>query len=251
VVVLSWSQDHVGLFARSVEDVALGLSVMAGPDAADPLSSPSPPDDYLAAVQPSPPPRIGVLRELVERASPGMAAHLLRVERTFRDAGAQVTDVTLPASFARIHEASNTTVRAESAAYHAPLWAKHAAEYPPRIREAIELGRTIPALDYLAAMQTRRDFRRDMAPIAARFDALLSPTAPGAAPAGLTGTGDPYFCAPWSAAGMPSFALPTGLDDGGLPLSAQLTGEAFGERRLCQAAAWCERVLAFEAAPIL
>jgi Asp-tRNA(Asn)/Glu-tRNA(Gln) amidotransferase A subunit family amidase len=248
VLVLSWSQDHVGIFARSVEDVALGLSVMAGPDPADPLSSPSLPDDYLAAVGLPPAPRIGVLRELVDRASAPVATHLTAVVRAFRDAGAQVTDVRLPDSFVRIHEASNTTVRAESAAYHAGLWAAHAARYPPKIREAIELGRSIPALDYLAAMEVRRGFRRDMAPIAARFEALLSPTAATAAPAGLGSTGDPYFCAPWSAAGLPSFALPTAIDDAGLPLSVQLTGEAFGERRLCQAAAWCERVLAFDAA---
>jgi Asp-tRNA(Asn)/Glu-tRNA(Gln) amidotransferase A subunit family amidase len=249
VVVLSWSQDHVGIFARSVEDVALATGVMAGPDGADPLSSSLPPDDYLAAVSRPPAPRIGVLRELVDRASPAVVAHLTSVAQAFRAAGAQVTDVSLPASFARIHEASNITVRAESAAYHAPLWAAHAAEYTPRIREAIEVGRTIPALDYLAAMEVRRGFRRDMTPIAARFDALLSPTAATAAPPGLASTGDPYFCAPWSAAGMPSFALPTAIDGAGLPLSVQLTGEAFAERRLCQAAAWCEGVLGFAAAP--
>jgi Asp-tRNA(Asn)/Glu-tRNA(Gln) amidotransferase A subunit family amidase len=251
VVVLSWSQDHVGVFARSVEDVALSLGVMAGPDAADALSSSVAPDDYLGAVTAPVAPRIGVLRDLVERAGPAVATHVAGVAQRFRDAGAQVADVKLPDSFARIHEASNTTVRAESAAYHAPLWALHAAEYPPRIREAIELGRAIPALDYLAAMEVRRRFRRDMAPVALRFDALLSPTAATAAPAGLASTGDPYFCAPWSAAGMPSFALPSAVDEAGLPLSVQLIGEAFGERRLCQAAAWCERVLGFEATPPL
>ena len=251
VVPLSWSQDHVGVFARSVEDTALALAVMAGPDAADPLSSSTPVGDYLAGLGAPAPPRIGVLRALLERASPDTAAHVDGVARALRAAGAQVLDVALPPSFAEIHQAGTTVVRAESAAYHAPMWAAHAAEYPPRIREAIELGRAIGALDYLAAMELRRRFRGEMAPIAASVDALLSPTAPAAAPAGLASTGDPFFCAPWSAAGMPAVALPSGLDAAGLPLSIQLIGSAFDEARLVQAAAWCERALAFSAVPRL
>jgi aspartyl-tRNA(Asn)/glutamyl-tRNA(Gln) amidotransferase subunit A len=251
VVPLSWSQDHVGVFARSVEDVALALSIMAGPDAADPLSSPAPVGDYLAAIGDPAPPRIGVLRALLERASPEMAAHVDSAARALQGAGAQVIDLPLPPSFADIHQASNTVVRAESAAYHAPLWATHAAEYPPKIREAIELGRGIGALDYLAAMQTRRRFRQEMASLAARVDALLSPTAPTPAPKGLGATGDPYFCAPWSASGMPAVALPSGVDGAGLPLSIQLIGAVLDEARLGQAAAWCERTLAFTPVPRL
>jgi aspartyl-tRNA(Asn)/glutamyl-tRNA(Gln) amidotransferase subunit A len=251
VVPLSWSQDHVGVFARSVEDVLLALSVMAGVDRADPLSSAAPVADYAAAASEPAPPRIGVLRALVERASPEMAAHVAGVARALRDAGAQVMDVSLPPSYGGIHQAGNTVVRAESAAYHAPMWAAHAAEYPPKIREAIELGRGIGALDYLAAMQARRRFREEMAPLAARADALLSPTAPTSAPQGLGATGDPYFCAPWSAAGMPAVALPSGVDGAGLPLSIQLVGGVLDEARLGQAAAWCERALAFTAAPRL
>ena len=79
-----------------------------------------------------------------------------------------------------------------------------------------------------------------MAPIALRYDALLTPTAPGPAPRGLESTGDPYFCAPWSHAGMPSIALPSGIAREGLPLSLQLVGGAFAEARLLGAAAWCE-----------
>jgi Asp-tRNA(Asn)/Glu-tRNA(Gln) amidotransferase A subunit family amidase len=251
VVPLSWSQDHVGVFARSVEDVLLALSVMAGHDPADPLSSAAPVDDYLSAIAEPAPPRLGVLRALLDRAAGETAAHVDSVARALRAAGAQVVDVALPPSFADIHQASNTVVRAESAAYHAPMWAAHAGAYPPKIREAIELGRGIPALDYLSAMQLRRRFRAEMAPLAARVDALVSPTAPGPAPKGLAATGDPYFCAPWSAAGMPAVALPSGVDGTGLPQSVQLIGLAFGEARLGLAAAWCERALGFTAVPRL
>jgi amidase len=65
----------------------------------------------------------------------------------------------------------------------------------------------------------------------------------------LDSTGDPAFCAPWSAAGLPAIALPSGVARGGLPLSIQLVGAPCAEARLLAAAAWCERVLAFGAAP--
>ncbi len=251
VVPLSWSFDHVGIFARAVEDCALALSVLAGFDPADPLSSPLAADDYLRPMAGAGPPRIGMLRSLLERATPEMAGHVEAAAARLKEGGAQLVDVPLPVSFEGLHEAGTTVVRAEAAAWHEPLFAKHAAEYPPRIREAVELGRQIPAVAYLGALAACRGFRDDMAPVAARFDALLSPTIPAPAPKGLGSTGDPYFCAPWSFAGMPAIALPSGVDPGGLPLSIQLVGGAFAEARLLAAAAWCEQVIGFERAPVL
>ena len=251
VVPLAWSLDHVGIFARAVEDCALALGRLAGADAADPLSSGVAADDYLAAVARPVPPRLGVLRRLVERATPEMGTHIETIVGVFRSAGALVSDVDPPPSYADIHEAGNRVARAEAAAYHAPLFAKYAEEYPPRIREAIRQGGTISAVDYLAAQHTRRVFREEMAAIAARYDALVLPTAPAPAPRGLGSTGDPYFCAPWSFAGMPAIALPSGLNGAGLPLSIQLVGAPFAEARLLGAARWCEEAVAFSAAPPL
>jgi Asp-tRNA(Asn)/Glu-tRNA(Gln) amidotransferase A subunit family amidase len=90
-----------------------------------------------------------------------------------------------------------------------------------------------------------------MSAIAGHYDALLLPTVGAPAPHGLGSTGDPYFCAPWSFAGMPAIALPTGVDAAGLPLSMQLVGDVGDEARLLAAATWCERVIGFDAAPAL
>jgi amidase len=251
VVPLAWSLDHVGIFARSVEDCALVLGPLAGLDGADRISTGVEPGDGIAAVARPLPPRLGVLRWLVDRATPEMAAHLESVVRAFRAAGAPVSDVDPPPSHAVIHEAGQTVSRAEAAAAHASLLDKHADEFPPKIREAIQQGCMISAVDYLAAQHTRRVFRDEMAPITDRFDALLLPTASGPAPRGLASTGDPHFCAPWSFAGMPSIGLPSGVDPAGLPLSVQLVGALFAESRLLGAARWCEGVLGFSAVPAL
>jgi len=249
VLPLAWSLDHVGVFSRTVEDAALLLGVMAGPDPADPLSSPAAVDDYLSALADPAPPRLGVLRALVERAGPEVAAHVERVTRALREAGAAVSDAALPPAFEGLHDAGKLVLLAEAAAYHAPMYARHADKYPPRLRQALEEGQRITAVEFLTAQAHRRRFRAEMLPIAARHDALLSPVAPTPAPHGLDSTGDPYFCAPWSFAGLPAIALPSGIAGDGLPLSVQLVGAPFTEARLLAAAAWSERALGFAAAP--
>jgi aspartyl-tRNA(Asn)/glutamyl-tRNA(Gln) amidotransferase subunit A len=248
VVPLAWSLDHVGIFSRSVEDAALALGLLAGFDAADPHSSTTPVDDDLIALA-SPPPRIGFLRSLLEHATPEMASHLQTVARTITDQGAIVVDVDLPPSYPEIHEAGRTVMLAEAAAAHHDLFSHHAAEYPPGIREALESGQDVPAMTFLLAQETRRRFRREATATAARFDALLAPTIGAPAPKGLDSTGDPYFCAPWSSAGMPAITLPSGVGRDGMPIAVQLVGAPFAESRLLAAASWCEQILSFAARP--
>src|SRR5262249_52257825 len=115
--------------------------------------------------------------------------------------------------------------------------------------EAVKAGLGIGAVGYLAAQGLRRRVRSEMGGIAARYDALVSPTAAGPAPKGLESTGGPDFFAPGGSAGMPSISLPTGLADDGLPFAVQLTGAPWAEARLLAAAAWCERVIDFKESP--
>jgi Asp-tRNA(Asn)/Glu-tRNA(Gln) amidotransferase A subunit family amidase len=249
VTPLAWSLDHVGVLCRSVEDAALALSVMAGHDPADPHSAAVAVDDYVGALAAPAAPRIGVLRSLIERAEAANAAQIGQTIEMLRAAGAHVEDAPLAASFEGLHAAGDTVSRAEAAAFHRDLYARHSADYPKHIGEAVKAGHAITAVDYIAAQERRRAFRKDMGAVAARYDALVSPTAAGPAPKGLESTGDPYFCAPWSFAGMPSISLPTGLAPDGLPYAFQLSGAPWCEARLLAAAAWCERIIGFKEAP--
>ena len=242
VLELAGSLDHVGVFARAVEDCALALAVLAGGDPA--------PDDYVGAVVDPAAPRLGVLVPFLARATPEMGKHLEAVTRHLAAARALLEDVILPAAFASIHDVGATVLRAEAAAAHAPLFPAHAAEYPPRIKELIELGHAISAPVYLAAQAARRQVREAVGAIATRYDAFLLPTIGAPAPRGLGSTGDPSFCSPWSFLGMPAITLPTGVE-GGLPLAIQLVAAPWSEARLLAAAAWCERVIGFAAGPPL
>ena len=200
---------------------------------------------------PPPAPRLGVLASFLARATPDMGKHLEAVARGFETAGARLEDVTLPAAFASIHDVGATVLRAEAAAAHAPLFPAHAAEYPPKIKELIELGHAISAPAYLAAQAARRSAADGLNAVARRHDVLLAPVIGAPAPRGLASTGDPGFCAPFTFAGVPTISLPTGVDPSGLPLAVQLIGESWGESRLLAASAWCERAIGFDAAPPL
>ena len=234
VVPLAWSFDHVGVFARRVADVALALDVLAPP--AQARTAPRPP-------------RLALAPELLERASPEVAALIRETAARFARAGATVEEVTLPPSFAGLHAAGRAVLEVEAAAYHEELYRAHAAHYRPRTRELIAGGLTRPAVAYARAQRARLGFRREVMPRLAACDALLSPTAPTPAPEGLGATGDPWFCAPWSFAGVPAISLPIGVSSLGLPHAIQLVGAADRDAEILAVAAWCERVVGFENAP--
>src|SRR5881628_1631402 len=88
VMALSYTQDHVGLMARSVEDIALLLSLTAGHDSDDPSSARVPVPDYLTALTRRRPPRVGLLREFLERATPEVADVTAQAVKRLARAGA-------------------------------------------------------------------------------------------------------------------------------------------------------------------
>ena len=233
-VPLAWSLDHIGPFARSVADAALVLSVMAD-----------------AKLEPAKveAPRLAVGRQLFERADPDLRRHLEGVVEGLAQAGARVTELTLPPSFNEIHAAGQVVLEVEAATYHQPAFAKYADDYGPGMREMLQIGLKRPATEYVKSNRARMAFREAMLPLLQAHDALLSPTAPGPAPAGIGWTGDASLCAPWSSAGVPSISLPTGLNPSGLPLALQLIQAPSGLERLLGVAAWCEGVLGFSERP--
>src|SRR5262249_59138282 len=115
----------------------------------------------------------------------------------------------LPASFGDLAAAGLTVLEVEAAAYHEPWFAKHADQYGLEMRRLIEAGLGVSATDYVTANRARLAFRDDVTPLLAAHDALLSPTAPAPAPAGLGSTGGAPACPPWGSAGGPATAAAT------------------------------------------
>jgi Asp-tRNA(Asn)/Glu-tRNA(Gln) amidotransferase A subunit family amidase len=251
VTPLAWSLDHLGIFARTAEDAAVVLGVLAGPDEADLLSSTAPHADYAAAMaHDAPPPRLAIPKELfADKVSAEVSSHLEAIAWAFRRDGAFVEEVTLPDFADSVRSAHALVMRVEAAAYHRERFTSHPDFYRPFIHAIIEEGLSIPGFEYARARNLQREFRRDMARALEGFDGFLMPVAPTSAPKGLQSTGDPVFCVPGSFSGLPAIAIPTGSGADGLPLAVQLISAPFSEETLLKAASWCERELGFRGEP--
>jgi aspartyl-tRNA(Asn)/glutamyl-tRNA(Gln) amidotransferase subunit A len=251
VIPVSWCLDHVGILVRSVEDAATVLQAIAGPDPRDPGSLREPVGAYVAAVhQADTPPRIGVLHEFfADHADAETRQHTEATAQKLAQAGASLQEMTLPPSFSTVLAAQRLIMKVEMAAFHADMFMTKHDQYRPKIRESIESGLVIPGVDYLRAQRLRRLFQDDVSQLFQNIDVLLTPAAPAPAPRDLNTTGDASFQAPWTYAGVPAIALPSGLSADGMPMGIQLIAAHAQEDRLLRAARWCEAALEVSLVP--
>ena len=207
---MATSFDHVGVLVRSVEDVALLLSVLAVHDPDDPYCAGVPADDYLAAVSGDlPAPRLGLVRGWF--ANEADAETRLLMEETAQElanAGAVVEEVDPGVDFARSYASHRIMQESEMAVWHTPLYTGNESLYGPRITVYIQNGFSHTARDYVAASDYRREVQRLTAEAMEQVDALIMPTASGPAPRDRTQTGDTRFQSPWSYTGFPSISVP-------------------------------------------
>jgi aspartyl-tRNA(Asn)/glutamyl-tRNA(Gln) amidotransferase subunit A len=254
VVPLSWSYDAVGPLARTVEDAAVLLGVLAGHDPDDPVSSDRPVPDYR-------PPddvdvrglRLGLAEELVALAAPEVADGVRQTARRLSSLGADIVEL----RFERLRNAPaihRVVQIAEPAQVHAPWFEDQRDRYAEPVRRLLEAGFLIPATRYLQAQQARRLLIDDVASTMTGVDALLAPATPVAAPPRDASTvlvgGESrdvraalLSCVlPISQLGWPALSVPIGTDDG-MPFGAQVVGRPYAEPLLLRIAAVIERSL--------
>ena len=250
VVPVSWSLDTVGWMGRTVEDMALLLQVMAGPDELDPVASKLPAGDYLSDLESAKTPKIGLITSFFMEESDQETQQMTRaILDQLKSAGASVVDVTLPESFDTAFQDQLLIMGVEAAAFHKPMYEKQAADYRPKLREMLRQGLETDAVTYTKALERRLRFSADMRVLAEQADVLLTPSTPTAPLADLTNTGDTRFQGPWTSCGLPTITLPAGLAKSGLPMGIQLIASPFEEVRLLAIARWCEKFIDVQLAP--
>jgi aspartyl-tRNA(Asn)/glutamyl-tRNA(Gln) amidotransferase subunit A len=234
---------HIGPMARSVRDVALALSVLAGPDELDWWCAPAPPpaaavEESVAGLRVAALPRTGFgpvgaeVAAAVERAAAALGAR-----------GCAVEEPDLPWLEPRdCNVLTMTLYGAEGSTLFGPLVAGREDELHWFLRRRLSLPRD-PGEKYLAAEAEVEALRRDVAELFTRVDALLCPTVPLPAHehdlAELT-IGDRSdspraimrATIPWDLTGSPALTVPFALSDEGLPIGVQLVGRRFDEPTL-------------------
>jgi Asp-tRNA(Asn)/Glu-tRNA(Gln) amidotransferase A subunit family amidase len=242
ILTLSRTLDHVGLFARSVEDVALLLEVLQGYDEGDPDTRPRAriPFQQIAAEEPPLEPMFAFIKTPHwERADADTKEAFAELQETL---GKNCEEVELFPSATEAWDWHRTIMEAEMAANLEPLWAKGASQLSETLRALLERGRETRALDYQRALARVAPTVESLDELfMQRYDAILTTPALGTAPKGLGSTGDPVFCSIWSVLGLPAITLPLMQGENGLPLGVQLVGRKNFDARLLRTARWLEK----------
>ena len=246
---LSPSLDHVGFFARRVDDVALALSLLAASSDRDPHGRPVPAFqvDIERGIEPLDKPRLGIVRfEKWSRAEGEQQKTFDTAIEKLRASGAIVEELVL-AELDRVNWQTILTILESEGAH---LFAELVTRYPDRtsdhLKSLVANGKAISAPDYLAAKAQQEQRRLALGTEMKGFDALLTLPAFGEAPRGLHYTGDAEFCAPWTLTGAPAITLPAGFGKNGLPLGIQIVGDYRHDLRTLAVAKWIETALGFD-----
>jgi Asp-tRNA(Asn)/Glu-tRNA(Gln) amidotransferase A subunit family amidase len=238
IMKLSRTLDHVGVFARTIEDVALLAEQLVGWDEADPDTRPRArmPLSEIAAQEPPLPPRLAFVKGPVW----GRAAS--ETHEAFAELAAELgeylTEIELPGGAEGALEWLRIIMHAEMAANLDLEWERGRDQLSESLRTQLADGRALSALDYQKALARIPLLNEAFAGIFREFDVLLTPSAPGSAPHGLDATGDPAFCTLWTLCGMPAINLPLMRSTDGLPLGVQLVGSRGDDARLLRTARW-------------
>lgn len=245
-MALSWTMDKIGPMARSAEDCELVLDAIAGHDEADPgsliatlpaRSEAGDPRSY----------RVGAYRPSFEKVGSR------EVERAFDEAvkvfegqGIPVGEVKLPEL--PFDETAIVIIVVEAAAAFEPLITSGEVRKlaDPGALVNSQAARSIPAVDYVRAMQARRILQQEMGKLFETFDLIIAPTVPMLATK-LEEKLDAAFAysdpigSGGNLAGLPALSVPCGFSADGLPIGMQIVGPPLSERKALGLGKWYQR----------
>ncbi|MEW6687836.1 MAG: Asp-tRNA(Asn)/Glu-tRNA(Gln) amidotransferase subunit GatA [Pseudomonadota bacterium] len=268
MIAFASSLDQGGPLARSAEDLALLMNVMAGFDARDSTSLERDREDYARHLNLEPKDlRIGLPKEFfAEGVEPQVLERVREAVRWFERQGAKTVEITLPNCALAVPvyyviapaEASSNLSRFDGVRYGhraaeyadlADLYRRTRAEgFGAEVKRRILIGTYVLSHGYydayyLQAQKVRRLIARDFAEAFARCDLVLGPTSPTTAFALGAKSADPVqmylndiFTIPAPLAGLPALSIPCGFDAAGLPVGLQIMGDYFTEARMLGAA---------------
>jgi len=237
------SLDTVGVFGRSLGDLALIAEVLMHYDDRDPAMAPvaAPAISSVMAEAPPVEPNIALVRTPVWDKAEDSTKDAFR--ELADHMGERVEIINLPPSFDDAHAAHRRIMSAEIAHSFAALYHDGADQLSDVLRNLIEEGRKVLAVDYNAALDQAARLRGELDEIFDGYDAILTPAAPGEAPVGLDSTGDASFCTIWTLCGTPALSLPIFQGPNDMPLGAQLVSYKGDDARLFRTARWLVELL--------
>jgi aspartyl-tRNA(Asn)/glutamyl-tRNA(Gln) amidotransferase subunit A len=254
---LSHSLDTVGPLARTAEDCAVLLGLMAGADPADPTAISGIVPDYAATMQSIEGLTIGVPTAFyVDDLDAEVAGILEATIAVFRREGANIVSVELPDQ-RQLSAASQLVLAVEAAAFHKRWMIERPQDYGPQVLMRLQNGLAIPGVSYLEALRWRGQALAAHRTAVAGIDVVIAPVSPVPAPTILesdVGNGADAeaiiqrltrFTRPINYLGLPALSIPCGFTRDGLPVGMQLVGRSFDEATLLRLGAAFQRATDF------
>jgi len=230
--------DQVGVFGRSIEDVALVTQTLIGADDNDPSTQGVLPrilTDVAVSAPPFKPKFVFVKTPFWDRMDPDTRDAFEALSECF---GEEMHTMQLPSVANQAIDNLRTIMDAEFAVAMDEHMTHSGGEVDARTRDIVMRGRQVNAVDYLKAKRAIEPVTAGFNELFEHFDAILTPASLGPAPKGLDSTGDSIMNALWSYTGMPAISLPLLQSESGLPVGIQLVSACHDDARLLRTANW-------------
>ncbi len=234
----SFLLDHVGIFSRTVDDIAFILREIVKRDTEDKSTISFSSGNFLKITQEEPPfdPRFIFFKTDMWK---NLDKESIKVfDKFIKKQGSNVELHETPSYFKDIMKYHKIIHETDMAYSFSDYYKNAKNKLGKELVKAIERGQNYKSRDYVEAVENRDYFYNLFSEVFHDYHGILTPASSGVAPKGLNSTGSPEFSTYWTYLGMPSISLPLLSGSNNLPLGIQLVGEKFDDARLLRTANW-------------
>ena len=240
VLRTSQTLDHIVMFGRNVEDVALLAKALIKKDNQDPASIHYSSENILAETKKGPlfEPKFIFYKtnhwKMIEKKSRDAFEYFIK---SFKNI--EVFDT--PSYFKDIHKYHQVIHETDLANNFSIYYKKFKSKLSKYMQDAISRGNKYSAKEYAEAIDFRKQSYESYKEVFEDYHGVLMPSSPGVAPKGLKSTGTAEFNKVWSYLGTPCISLPLLEGENKLPLGVQLIGDKYDDHRFLGVARWLEK----------
>ena len=240
VLKTSNTLDHIGVFGRTVEDVALLAKILIKKDKHDPATIHYSAEKILEETKKGPlfEPKFIFYKtdfwKIIDKKSRESFEYFIK---SFKNI--EVFDT--PSYFKDIHKYHQIIHETDLANNFSVYYKKYKSKLSKFMQSAIAKGNKYTAKEYAEAIDFKKQSYESYQEVFEDYHGVITPSSPGVAPKGLTNTGTAEFNKVWSYLGTPCISLPLLEGENKLPLGVQLVGDRYDDHRFLGVAKWLEK----------
>ena len=240
VLKTSNTLDHIGVFGRTVEDVALLAKILIKKDKHDPATIHYSAEKILEETKKGPlfEPKFIFYKtdfwKIIDKKSRESFEYFIK---SFKNI--EVFDT--PSYFKDIHKYHQIIHETDLANNFSVYYKKYKSKLSKFMQSAIAKGNKYSAKEYAEAIDFKKQSYESYQEVFEDYHGVITPSSPGVAPKGLTNTGTAEFNKVWSYLGTPCISLPLLEGENKLPLGVQLVGDRYDDHRFLGVAKWLEK----------